>query len=150
MSVPQAGQAVWGTEEAEMNAILCLTSPGQLRKTIEKYEELTGGTTMEEAIRSECSGALQEGYLAIGQFCLSDCLGTSPWVSSLSVCLGYLAMGQFSLCLPWLPRHGSVLSLFALATSPWVSSLSVCLGYLAMGQFSLSLSLSLFAWATSP
>nr|KAG5697413.1 hypothetical protein BaRGS_008839 [Batillaria attramentaria] len=60
----EAGEAKWGTEEAELNAILCLTSPGQLRKTIEKFEELTGGT-MEESIRSECSGALQEGYLAI-------------------------------------------------------------------------------------
>ena len=122
-----------------MNAILCLTSPGQLRKTIEKYEELTGGTTMEEAIRSECSGALQEGYLAIGQFSLSVCLdylaiGQFSLSVSLSVCLGYLAIGQFSLsvclgylaigqfslslCLPWLPHHRSVLSLFAMATSP--------------------------------
>ena len=109
-----------------MNAILCLTSPGQLRKTIEKYEELTGGTTMEEAIRSECSGALQEGYLAIGQFSLSvcldylaigqfslsDCLGyLAMGQFSLSVCLDYLAIGQFSLRLPGLPRHRSVLSL---------------------------------------
>ena len=84
LSAPQAGQAVWGTEEAELNAILCLTSPGQLRKTIEKYEELTGGTTMEEAIRSECSGALQEGYLAIGQFSLSLFLSLSlfAWATS--------------------------------------------------------------------
>ncbi|KAL8583598.1 hypothetical protein ACOMHN_028368 [Nucella lapillus] len=60
-----AGADAWGTEEAELNAILCLTSPGQLRKMIEVYEELTEGTTIEEAIRNECSGALQEGYLAI-------------------------------------------------------------------------------------
>ncbi|XP_076462295.1 annexin B9-like [Babylonia areolata] len=60
-----AGADVWGTEEAELNAILCLTSPGQLRKVIEVYEELSDGVTMEEAIRNECSGALKEGYLAI-------------------------------------------------------------------------------------
>lgn len=59
-----AGESRWGTEEADLNAILCLTSPGQLKATIAKYEELTGGT-MEDAIRSECSGSLQEGYLAI-------------------------------------------------------------------------------------
>ncbi|XP_076440760.1 annexin A5-like [Babylonia areolata] len=60
-----AGEATWGTEEAEMNAVLCLSSPGQLRLTLEKYEELTGGTTVEEAIDKECSGSLKEGYLAI-------------------------------------------------------------------------------------
>ncbi|KAK7100208.1 annexin B9-like [Littorina saxatilis] len=60
-----AGAGAWGTEEAELNAVLCLNSPGQLRKIIEKYEELTGGTTMEESIKNECSGSLQEGYLAI-------------------------------------------------------------------------------------
>lgn len=61
----EAGENAWGTEEADMNAILCRTSPAQLCKTIEKYEELTEGKTMEESIRSECSDDLQDGYLAI-------------------------------------------------------------------------------------
>jgi len=65
-----AGEGAWGTEEADLNAVLCLTSPGQLRKTMEKYEELAG-RSMEEAIRSECSGSLKEGYLAILESCRS-------------------------------------------------------------------------------
>lgn len=63
-----AGEGAWGTDEAELNAILCLKSPGQLRKTMKKYEQLTG-RTMEDAIRSECSGTLKEGYLAIVETC---------------------------------------------------------------------------------
>ncbi|KAL8622443.1 hypothetical protein ACOMHN_034108 [Nucella lapillus] len=59
-----AGEAVWGTEEADLNAVLCLSSPGQLKLTLEKYEALTG-RTLEETIDSECSGSLKEGYLAI-------------------------------------------------------------------------------------
>ncbi|ESO88111.1 hypothetical protein LOTGIDRAFT_219490 [Lottia gigantea] len=60
----EAGAGVWGTEEAEMNAILCLRSLPQLRETIKNYEEFTG-TSMEEAIENECSGSLKRGYLAI-------------------------------------------------------------------------------------
>ncbi|XP_050402997.1 annexin A7 [Patella vulgata] len=60
----EAGAAVWGTEEAELNAILCLRSHQQLRQTMIHYENLTG-CTMEETIDSECDGSLQNGYLAI-------------------------------------------------------------------------------------
>ncbi|PVD23840.1 hypothetical protein C0Q70_17114 [Pomacea canaliculata] len=60
----EAGEARWGTEEAELNAILCLRSPGQLKKMFERFEHLTGHP-IEESIKSECSGSLQEGYLAI-------------------------------------------------------------------------------------
>ncbi|XP_046329274.1 annexin B9-like [Haliotis rufescens] len=59
-----AGEGCWGTEEAEFNAVLCLRSQAQIRATIEKYEELHG-STMEDAIRSECGGDLQNGFLAI-------------------------------------------------------------------------------------
>lgn len=59
-----AGEGVWGTEEADINAVLCLNSPAQLKRTLDKYEALTG-RTVEEAIDNECSGSLKEGYLAI-------------------------------------------------------------------------------------
>ncbi|XP_050402996.1 annexin B9 isoform X2 [Patella vulgata] len=62
----EAGAGAWGTEEAEMNAILCLRSLPQLRQIIVNYEEFTG-TTIEESIKNECSGTLQNGYLAIVQ-----------------------------------------------------------------------------------
>ncbi|XP_046581211.1 annexin B9-like [Haliotis rubra] len=59
-----AGEGCWGTEEAEFNAVLCLRSPAQIRATIEKYEDLHG-SSMEDAIRSECGGDLQNGFLSI-------------------------------------------------------------------------------------
>ncbi|XP_005096370.1 annexin A13 [Aplysia californica] len=59
-----AGEARWGTEEAELNAILCLRSRPQLLMTFYKFEEIAG-KTIEESISDECSGDLQEGYLAI-------------------------------------------------------------------------------------
>ena len=67
MLIFSAGEGAWGTEESELNAVLCLTSPGQLRKTMEKYEELTG-KSMEDAVRDECSGSLKAGYLAICEY----------------------------------------------------------------------------------
>jgi len=59
-----AGEARWGTDEIELNAILCLRSRPQLKLTFREFEELAG-KTMEESIEEECSGDLKEGYLAI-------------------------------------------------------------------------------------
>jgi len=59
-----AGEARWGTDEADLNAILCLRSRVQLKLTFREFEELTG-KTIEESIEEECSGDLKEGYLAI-------------------------------------------------------------------------------------
>ncbi|ESO88112.1 hypothetical protein LOTGIDRAFT_219492 [Lottia gigantea] len=59
-----AAEAVWGTEEADLNAILCLRSRPQLYQTMIHYESLTG-KTMEQSVQDDCSGTLQNGYLAI-------------------------------------------------------------------------------------
>lgn len=59
-----AGEGRWGTDEEEINAILCLRSRVQLKLTFREIEELTG-KTVEESIEEECSGELKEGYLAI-------------------------------------------------------------------------------------
>ncbi|XP_041360315.1 annexin A7-like [Gigantopelta aegis] len=60
----EAGEGRWGTDEAELNAVLCLRSLPHLLATIAKYEELTG-KPMVESVKDECSGSLQEGYLSI-------------------------------------------------------------------------------------
>ncbi|GFS01618.1 annexin, partial [Elysia marginata] len=60
----EAGEARWGTEEAELNAILCLRSRSQLAATFYEFEKLAD-KTIEESIKDECGGDLQEGYLAI-------------------------------------------------------------------------------------
>uniref|UniRef100_A0A2C9LVV5 Annexin n=1 Tax=Biomphalaria glabrata TaxID=6526 RepID=A0A2C9LVV5_BIOGL len=59
-----AGEARWGTDEAELNAILCLRSHSQLRETFKEFAKIAG-KSFEDSIKSECSGSLQEGYLAI-------------------------------------------------------------------------------------
>lgn len=61
-----AGEARWGTEEADLNAILCLRSYCQLIETFNIFEEIAG-KTIEESIDEECSGALKDGYLAVVQ-----------------------------------------------------------------------------------
>ena len=62
----QAGEARWGTDEEDLNAILCLRSRPQLKLTFREFEDLAG-KTIEESIADECSGDLQEGYLAVGE-----------------------------------------------------------------------------------
>lgn len=64
----QAGAGCLGTEEAEINAILCIKSYDQLRSIFYKYEELKGNP-LEEDIASETSGTLKDGFLAIGKTC---------------------------------------------------------------------------------
>lgn len=65
-----AGEARWGTEEADLNAILCLRSYCQLIETFNCFEQIAG-KTIEESISDECSGALKDGYLAIVK-CVRD------------------------------------------------------------------------------
>lgn len=66
-----AGAAQLGTEEAEINSILCVRSYDHLRAVFDKYEELSEGTSIEDAIKSETSSDLQDGFLSIIQ-CAKD------------------------------------------------------------------------------
>lgn len=60
----EAGAGCLGTEEAEINAVLCIKSYDQLRAIFHKYDELKGNP-LEEDIASETSGSLKDGFLAI-------------------------------------------------------------------------------------
>ncbi|KAF2885539.1 hypothetical protein ILUMI_20607 [Ignelater luminosus] len=60
----KAGEAKWGTEESEFNAILVTRSYQQLRQTFAEYERLAG-KDIEEAIKKEFSGNVQKGLLGI-------------------------------------------------------------------------------------
>lgn len=61
-----AGAGQLGTEEAEINSILCVRSYDHLNAVFDKYEELAG-TSIEDAIESECSSDLKDGFLSIIQ-----------------------------------------------------------------------------------
>lgn len=63
----QSGEARWGTDESMFNRILCLQSYPQLRACFQEYHKVSK-RTIEQAIKSEMSGNLELGMLAIGQF----------------------------------------------------------------------------------
>ena len=60
-----AGEGRLGTDESEFNRILCTQSHAQLVLTIEEYQKLSR-RTMEQVVKSEFSGDIEDGMLAIG------------------------------------------------------------------------------------
>ncbi|XP_049783066.1 annexin B9-like [Schistocerca cancellata] len=66
----EAGEKQWGTEESVFNAILVSRSENHLRQVFVEYEKLTGHT-LEEAIKSEFSGSIKKGLIAIVK-CIVD------------------------------------------------------------------------------
>jgi len=65
-ALADAGVEKWGTDEEMFNRILCTLNHEQLRLVFDEYENLTG-KSMEDSIKSEMSGDLKDGLLAIVQ-----------------------------------------------------------------------------------
>ena len=71
MCLLQAGAGQFGTDESAFNQVLCSRSFAQLNVTFDKYKEIAD-VDIEDTIKTECSGTLKAGYLAIGRYFLNN------------------------------------------------------------------------------
>ncbi len=62
-----AGEKKLGTDESKFNQILCSYSFPQIQLVVEEYRNVSS-KSLEQAIKSEMSGDLEQGMLAIGEF----------------------------------------------------------------------------------
>uniref|UniRef100_A0A8C5HDV0 Annexin n=1 Tax=Gouania willdenowi TaxID=441366 RepID=A0A8C5HDV0_GOUWI len=60
----EAGEARWGTDEVKFLTVLCVRNRNHLLRVFEEYQKISG-RDIEESIKREMSGCLEEVFLAI-------------------------------------------------------------------------------------
>ncbi|KAJ8378072.1 hypothetical protein AAFF_G00248670 [Aldrovandia affinis] len=60
----EAGEACWGTDEAKFLSVLCVRNRKHLLRVFEEYKKISG-RDIEESIKREMSGNLEDVFLAI-------------------------------------------------------------------------------------
>ncbi|XP_039635539.1 annexin A4 isoform X1 [Perca fluviatilis] len=60
----EAGEARWGTDEVKFLTVLCVRNRNHLLRVFEEYQKISG-RSIEDSIKREMSGCLEEVFLAI-------------------------------------------------------------------------------------
>lgn len=60
----EAGEARWGTDEVKFLTVLCVRNQNHLLRVFEEYQKISG-RSIEESIKREMSGSLEDVFLAI-------------------------------------------------------------------------------------
>ncbi|TKS84514.1 Annexin A4 [Collichthys lucidus] len=68
----EAGEARWGTDEVKFLTVLCVRNQNHLMRVFEEYKKISG-KDIEESIKREMSGCLEDVFLAIVK-----CLRSKP------------------------------------------------------------------------
>uniref|UniRef100_A0A671SCR4 Annexin n=1 Tax=Sinocyclocheilus anshuiensis TaxID=1608454 RepID=A0A671SCR4_9TELE len=63
----EAGEAHWGTDEVKFLTVLCVRNRNHLLRVFQEYQKISG-RDIEDSIKREMSGCLEDAFLAIGQF----------------------------------------------------------------------------------
>uniref|UniRef100_A0A8D0CGS9 Annexin n=1 Tax=Scleropages formosus TaxID=113540 RepID=A0A8D0CGS9_SCLFO len=63
----EAGEARWGTDEVKFLTVLCVRNRNHLLQVFEEYRKISG-RDIEDSIKREMSGCLEDVLLAIGEY----------------------------------------------------------------------------------
>uniref|UniRef100_A0A8C4E7N5 Annexin n=1 Tax=Dicentrarchus labrax TaxID=13489 RepID=A0A8C4E7N5_DICLA len=64
LEIYEAGEARWGTDEVKFLTVLCVRNRNHLLRVFEEYQKISG-RDIEESIKREMSGSLEDVFLAI-------------------------------------------------------------------------------------
>lgn len=84
-----AGEKIWGTDESEFNRILVTKDIKHLRVVFAHYQHLTS-KDIEASIKSEFSGSIRMGLLALGTYIVNSKLIFAHTTYKLNICFVFL------------------------------------------------------------